>query len=144
MMKQNETKKLGNKGFSLIELIIVIAIMGILVALIAPRITGYVATSRTNTDNSNAKTIESAMERVLTRIETGENIPVAAAYTGANFNVNTALVNDAAVANDFGEVVLAELKGSVPATRQANHHFQAVLTGDATNGYTVNVTVVHD
>ena len=41
-------KKMNNKGFSLIELIIVIAIMAILVAIIAPNLTKYLGKSKAN------------------------------------------------------------------------------------------------
>lgn len=43
-------KKTDNKGFSLVELIIVIAIMVILVAVIAPQYTKFVYNSRISTD----------------------------------------------------------------------------------------------
>lgn len=42
-----------NKGFSLIELIIVIAIMGVLVALIAPALSKYLGSSKVQTDKKN-------------------------------------------------------------------------------------------
>jgi type IV pilus assembly protein PilA len=43
----------SNKGFSLIELIIVIAIMAVLVAIIAPNLTKYLGKSKTSTDKAN-------------------------------------------------------------------------------------------
>ena len=43
-------KKMNNKGFSLVELIIVIAIMVILVAVLAPQYLKYVEKSRVSTD----------------------------------------------------------------------------------------------
>lgn len=46
--------KKDNKGFSLIELIIVIAIMAVLVAIIAPNLTRYLGKSKRNTDLHNA------------------------------------------------------------------------------------------
>lgn len=40
------TKKLGNKGFSLIELIIVIAIMAILIGIVGTQVMPYIETSK--------------------------------------------------------------------------------------------------
>lgn len=57
-----EQKKMNNKGFSLVELIIVIAIMAILVGVLAPQFMKYVESSRQSTDIQNASSIRSAIE----------------------------------------------------------------------------------
>lgn len=60
-MKKLEQNKKNNKGFSLVELIVVIAIMIVLVAVLAPVFTKYVEQSRRATDVQNANTIASAI-----------------------------------------------------------------------------------
>lgn len=55
-------KEMNNKGFSLVELIIVIAIMAILVVVLAPQYLKYVERSRNSTDRDNATAIESALQ----------------------------------------------------------------------------------
>ncbi len=57
-MIQFFTKRLkSNKGFTLVELIVVIAILGILAAVTVPRIAGMTEAARKQADISNAKLI---------------------------------------------------------------------------------------
>lgn len=58
-MRRREKK--NNKGFSLVELIVVIAIMIVLVAVLAPVFTKYVEQSRRATDVQNASSIAEAV-----------------------------------------------------------------------------------
>lgn len=55
-------KKMNNKGFSLVELIIVIAIMAILIVVLAPQYLKYVERSRNSTDLQNATEIVTALQ----------------------------------------------------------------------------------
>ncbi len=55
-------KKMNNKGFSLVELIIVIAIMAILVAVLAPTYLKFVERSRKSTDCQNVTEIITALQ----------------------------------------------------------------------------------
>jgi type IV pilus assembly protein PilA len=62
-MKKQKT--MGNKGFSLVELIVVIAIMAVLVGVLAPQFVKYVEKSRISTDIQNLDQIKSAVEVYL-------------------------------------------------------------------------------
>lgn len=55
-------EKMNDKGFSLVELIIVIAIMAVLVVVLAPQYLKYVERSRNSTDISNATAIVTALQ----------------------------------------------------------------------------------
>ena len=80
-------KSLNNKGFSLVELIIVIAIMAVLVGVLAPQFLGYVKKSRVSTDIQNAQQIASAVAVQIADDEstgsttTGFAIPATGALT---------------------------------------------------------------
>lgn len=54
-------KKLNKKGFSLVELIIVIAIMAVLIGVLAPTYLGQVEKSKKSTDLQNAQSIATAI-----------------------------------------------------------------------------------
>lgn len=61
-MKKKEGK---NKGFSLVELIVVIAIMAILAIVIAPQVMKYIGQSRTSVDDTNKTAYKTAVNTAL-------------------------------------------------------------------------------
>ncbi len=100
-------KKMNNKGFSLVELIVVIAIMAVLVGVLAPQFIKYVESSRRSTDISNAQNIQSAvLADIANGVLTGSGSRALAA-SGAGTNVTsigevlTTKGNPAGVGTDF-------------------------------------------
>lgn len=57
--------KLNNKGFSLVEIIIVIAIMAILAGALAPQLIKYIEKSRVSSDISNCNSLKTAVQTAL-------------------------------------------------------------------------------
>ncbi|MGB4569758.1 MAG: type II secretion system protein [Tepidanaerobacteraceae bacterium] len=53
----------GDKGFTLIELIVVIAVLGVLATLIIPRVVGVQSEAETAAMEANEKIIRNALER---------------------------------------------------------------------------------
>ena len=97
-MKFQKTKHPRVKGFTLIELIIVIAIIGILAGILAPTMSTYYMKSRIKSANSNAKMVynaaQTAVQKYISRDRTALdankskfNETVLISYNGADHSV---------------------------------------------------------
>jgi type IV pilus assembly protein PilA len=80
--------KKNNNGFSLVELIIVIAIMAVLVGVLAPQFIKYVEQSRRSRDIQTAQEIR---ESILADIADGKITNEQAAYTTVTSTTATAM-----------------------------------------------------
>lgn len=67
--------KKNNKGFSLVELIIVIAIMAILAGALAPALIKYINKSRRSTDIQNADSLRTAIQTALSDPDAADAAP---------------------------------------------------------------------
>lgn len=64
MMKNNTVNKVrrgGNEGFTLIELMVVIVVLGLLAGFVAPKIIGHVGEAKTGTAKSNIESFRTAL-----------------------------------------------------------------------------------
>ena len=77
-------ERMNNKGFSLVELIIVIAIMAILAAALAPQLMKYIEKSRVSTDASTCSSIESCVNAALADEDAYKQVEAKAEGTGTH------------------------------------------------------------
>mgnify|MGYP001095452204 CR=1 FL=1 len=82
-------KNLTNKGFSLVELIIVIAIMAVLIGVLAPQYIGYVEKSKQSTDVQNAQSLATEIGVAIADVEAGTKTATYGTYN----EVTTTLVS---------------------------------------------------
>ena len=92
-------KKINNKGFSLVELIVVIAIMAVLIGVLAPQFMKYVEKSRESTDIQNLDTCVSA---VRTYYADKDTVPDTVKVSGTKGNKLTGNDTDNAALKDGG------------------------------------------
>ena len=101
-------KKMNNKGFSLVELIIVIAIMAILAGAIAPALIRYIDKSRKSNDVSSGKTIKTAVETAMGTEEAYEQLTAAGSGTVLIVKPNDSVASTAVTKSTGGSGITTD------------------------------------
>ena len=113
-------KKNNKKGFTLVELVIVVAVMAILVAVAIPTVKSVVSSADDAVKKSNANTIESMIKLYMAENEaTVSEGTIDAAVTAANLGIES------------GTYVYDDTTGSVTASATASGTSQYLITFDA-------------
>lgn len=80
MFRLMEKARENNKGFSLVELIVVVLIIAIIAVALAPQVMKYVGKARNSVSENNAATVKSAVQAAVAEYQ-GENTAYATAGT---------------------------------------------------------------
>lgn len=89
----------NKKGFTLVELIVVIAIIGVLVAILVPSMLGFVRDARITSANSNAHSAYTGMQACLTKYATSKSTTL---YKDKVYTVKEGDVDNSAIASSSG------------------------------------------
>ena len=123
-MKKLLNKK-NNKGFSLVELIVVVLIMGIIAVALAPQVMKWVGTARTNSDKNTEKDIKSAVNIAVADYQSqGGTIST----SGISFDVTSTGVSGISDAL-MKSCVTTVLNGDYPTPSTTGNVFKVTITG---------------
>lgn len=140
----NNRKKKNNKGFTLVELVIVIAILAILVGLLAPQYTKYVEKSRKSADVDNLEEIAKAFQVACADVEVNVDAGVYkfTLVKGSNVsesNTSCTSLNDAMDAT-LGSDWRTSTKGKGTWTTEVSVTCEKKANGSVTVSYSQAVT----
>lgn len=100
-MREKILSKKDNKGFTLVELIVVIVILAILVGVTIGGVYGYVNKSRVNTDINNASAITSTLSTLTTVKD----------FSGSDYKKSGGFAGEITVTWDKSSTVAEVIKG---------------------------------
>lgn len=120
-------KKKNNKGFSLVELIVVVLILGILAVALAPQVMKWVDKAKENSDKNQMKDIESSFNVAISEAQSegwtiGDDdlvIELKNGFDGGSF--------DATLAKCIKEVLKLTDAASYPKTSDGKNYYKITI-----------------
>lgn len=136
-------ERMNDKGFSLVELIIVIAIMAILIVVLAPQYLKYVERSRNSTDLQNATTMKTAIETYAADPQAATPFVGGDKFTLTVSNVNT-VVGGGASAKASAALTDAALKPDDIKCSSRTRWSNYVISGEVMSNGSITWTYTPD
>ena len=142
MKSRFENAKKDNKGFSLVELIIAVVILGIIAVVAIGGLYGNVTKSRVNTDISNARDIQSALsvlsaDKDMYKWAKGTSTAAVVLSWKDATEATTVMGNTTTIGSTtLGAKLSTILTDGLP-TPKAGGHFDLVIKPDGTGNVTV-------
>lgn len=133
-MQKNNRKKRNNKGFSMVELIIVIAIMAALVGILAPQYIKYVAKSKDAADKAQMDEVLKAVKVIATEDDMYNKGFQVDVTKGAGGKIDvTSAETDATTVVTNAKKHLSDILGTGYATKKLNNtNYRVVVAWSGT------------
>lgn len=132
-MKRFKKAKKNNKGFSLVELIVVIAIMAVLVGVLAPTLIGNIEKSRESKDLQNLDSIRQAVVTAMSdenvyssTVPTTGSVTVASGANGANLAFKGTY---GSLSTEFGTIITSDTKMTSKSGTSGTLEIHVLSTG---------------